>query len=181
VSRAQTPKLSLLLLMVGNWCAAPRQGPAFELEQPFVCSCPLEMLDSPAWIFNDFPLPCHYPCPCLCLLSMPLPPSFPVSIPTNPVTPAARRLSFRLPLFQASAFAFLVPVRAILALDRWKCPPEGGHILGVWAGGEGRPRGLKVWATVSSSDTRVYSWKYLLSYSVSCLCVPVFVPRGYLW
>uniref|UniRef100_A0A4W3GU97 Solute carrier family 23 member 1 n=1 Tax=Callorhinchus milii TaxID=7868 RepID=A0A4W3GU97_CALMI len=30
----------------------------------------------------------------------------------------------RLPLFQASAFAFLVPARAILALDKWKCPPE---------------------------------------------------------
>ncbi|XP_078453457.1 solute carrier family 23 member 1 isoform X1 [Lampetra planeri] len=28
----------------------------------------------------------------------------------------------RLPLFQASAFAFLVPARAILALDKWKCP-----------------------------------------------------------
>ncbi|KAM4748804.1 solute carrier family 23 member 1 [Rhinophrynus dorsalis] len=30
----------------------------------------------------------------------------------------------RLPLFQASAFAFLVPARAILALEKWKCPPE---------------------------------------------------------
>ncbi|KAG8579258.1 hypothetical protein GDO81_010778 [Engystomops pustulosus] len=30
----------------------------------------------------------------------------------------------RLPLFQASAFAFLVPARAILSLDKWKCPPE---------------------------------------------------------
>lgn len=27
----------------------------------------------------------------------------------------------RLPLFQASAFAFLAPARAILALDKWKC------------------------------------------------------------
>nr|XP_012604478.1 solute carrier family 23 member 1 isoform X5 [Microcebus murinus] len=33
-------------------------------------------------------------------------------------------LGIRLPLFQASAFAFLVPAKAILALDRWKCPPE---------------------------------------------------------
>uniref|UniRef100_A0AAQ5X1R9 Solute carrier family 23 member 1 n=1 Tax=Amphiprion ocellaris TaxID=80972 RepID=A0AAQ5X1R9_AMPOC len=31
----------------------------------------------------------------------------------------------RLPLFQASAFAFLIPAQAILSLDRWKCPPEG--------------------------------------------------------
>ncbi|XP_077329863.1 solute carrier family 23 member 1 [Lithobates pipiens] len=30
----------------------------------------------------------------------------------------------RLPLFQASAFAFLVPARAILSLDKWKCPSE---------------------------------------------------------
>ncbi|XP_075062110.1 solute carrier family 23 member 1 [Mixophyes fleayi] len=30
----------------------------------------------------------------------------------------------RLPLFQASAFAFLVPARAILTLDKWKCPPD---------------------------------------------------------
>lgn len=32
---------------------------------------------------------------------------------------------FRLPLFQASAFAFLIPAQAILRLERWKCPPEG--------------------------------------------------------
>lgn len=31
----------------------------------------------------------------------------------------------RLPLFQASAFAFLIPAQAILRLERWKCPPEG--------------------------------------------------------
>ncbi|KAM8973379.1 solute carrier family 23 member 1 [Pelodytes ibericus] len=30
----------------------------------------------------------------------------------------------RLPLFQASAFAFLGPARAILTLDKWKCPSE---------------------------------------------------------
>ncbi|XP_063784322.1 solute carrier family 23 member 1 isoform X4 [Pseudophryne corroboree] len=30
----------------------------------------------------------------------------------------------RLPLFQASAFAFLVPARAILTLDKWKCPSD---------------------------------------------------------
>ncbi|XP_066445353.1 solute carrier family 23 member 1 [Eleutherodactylus coqui] len=30
----------------------------------------------------------------------------------------------RLPLFQASAFAFLVPARAILSLDKWQCPPD---------------------------------------------------------
>ncbi|XP_060271817.1 solute carrier family 23 member 1 isoform X5 [Ovis aries] len=38
----------------------------------------------------------------------------------------------RLPLFQASAFAFLVPAKAILALERWKCPPEE-EIYGNWS------------------------------------------------
>lgn len=33
--------------------------------------------------------------------------------------------SFRLPLFQASAFAFLAPARAILSLDKWKCNNTG--------------------------------------------------------
>ncbi|KAA0720206.1 Solute carrier family 23 member 1 [Triplophysa tibetana] len=37
----------------------------------------------------------------------------------------------RLPLFQASALAFLVPAQAILRLDRWKCPPEE-EIYGNW-------------------------------------------------
>ncbi|KAM9451527.1 solute carrier family 23 member 1 [Clarias gariepinus] len=37
----------------------------------------------------------------------------------------------RLPLFQASAFAFLIPAQAILRLDRWKCPPEE-EIYGNW-------------------------------------------------
>ncbi|XP_008302232.1 solute carrier family 23 member 1 [Stegastes partitus] len=37
----------------------------------------------------------------------------------------------RLPLFQASAFAFLIPAQAILSLDRWKCPPE--EIYGNWS------------------------------------------------
>ncbi|XP_072368314.1 solute carrier family 23 member 1 isoform X2 [Scyliorhinus torazame] len=37
----------------------------------------------------------------------------------------------RLPLFQASAFAFLVPARAILALDKWECPSEE-EIYGNW-------------------------------------------------
>ncbi|KPP73653.1 hypothetical protein Z043_107241 [Scleropages formosus] len=37
----------------------------------------------------------------------------------------------RLPLFQASAFAFLVPAQAILGLDKWKCPPEE-EIYGNW-------------------------------------------------
>ncbi|XP_043925778.1 solute carrier family 23 member 1 [Protopterus annectens] len=40
-------------------------------------------------------------------------------------------VGIRLPLFQASAFAFLVPARAILALDKWKCPPED-EIYGNW-------------------------------------------------
>ncbi|XP_030637125.1 solute carrier family 23 member 1 [Chanos chanos] len=38
----------------------------------------------------------------------------------------------RLPLFQASAFAFLVPAQAILGLERWKCPPEE-EIYGNWS------------------------------------------------
>ncbi|XP_051532732.1 solute carrier family 23 member 1-like [Myxocyprinus asiaticus] len=38
----------------------------------------------------------------------------------------------RLPLFQASAFAFLVPAQAILRLDRWKCPSEE-EIYGDWS------------------------------------------------
>lgn len=33
----------------------------------------------------------------------------------------------RLPLFQASAFAFLAPARAILSLDKWKCNATGKH------------------------------------------------------
>uniref|UniRef100_A0A3P8RW12 Solute carrier family 23 member 1 n=1 Tax=Amphiprion percula TaxID=161767 RepID=A0A3P8RW12_AMPPE len=37
-----------------------------------------------------------------------------------------------LPLFQASAFAFLIPAQAILSLDRWKCPPEE-EIYGNWS------------------------------------------------
>ncbi|XP_044931374.1 solute carrier family 23 member 1 isoform X1 [Mustela lutreola] len=41
-------------------------------------------------------------------------------------------LGIRLPLFQASAFAFLVPAKAILALERWKCPPEE-DIYGNWS------------------------------------------------
>ncbi|KTF92764.1 hypothetical protein cypCar_00020764 [Cyprinus carpio] len=38
----------------------------------------------------------------------------------------------RLPLFQASAFAFLIPAQAILRLDKWKCPPEE-EIYGDWS------------------------------------------------
>uniref|UniRef100_A0A8C1NZB7 Solute carrier family 23 member 2 n=1 Tax=Cyprinus carpio TaxID=7962 RepID=A0A8C1NZB7_CYPCA len=34
-------------------------------------------------------------------------------------------LGCRLPLFQASAFAFLAPARAILSLDKWKCNATG--------------------------------------------------------
>ncbi|KAJ7997308.1 hypothetical protein DPEC_G00227620 [Dallia pectoralis] len=38
----------------------------------------------------------------------------------------------RLPLFQASALAFLIPAQAILGLDRWKCPSEV-EIYGNWS------------------------------------------------
>ncbi|XP_028618510.1 solute carrier family 23 member 1 isoform X3 [Grammomys surdaster] len=41
-------------------------------------------------------------------------------------------VGIRLPLFQASAFAFLVPAKSILALERWKCPPEE-EIYGNWS------------------------------------------------
>ncbi|XP_059910456.1 solute carrier family 23 member 2-like [Gadus macrocephalus] len=35
----------------------------------------------------------------------------------------------RLPLFQASAFAFLAPARAILSLDKWKCNNTSKYFL----------------------------------------------------
>uniref|UniRef100_A0A8C8CRA7 Solute carrier family 23 member 2 n=1 Tax=Oncorhynchus tshawytscha TaxID=74940 RepID=A0A8C8CRA7_ONCTS len=38
-------------------------------------------------------------------------------------------LGCRLPLFQASAFAFLAPARAILSLDKWKCNIQGAIIV----------------------------------------------------
>ncbi|XP_022625107.1 solute carrier family 23 member 1 [Seriola dumerili] len=41
-------------------------------------------------------------------------------------------LGVRLPLFQASAFAFLIPAQAILSLDRWRCPSEE-EIYGNWS------------------------------------------------
>ncbi|NWI62111.1 S23A1 protein, partial [Todus mexicanus] len=37
-------------------------------------------------------------------------------------------VGIRLPLFQASALAFLVPAKSILALEKWRCPPEGDHL-----------------------------------------------------
>ncbi|NXF70602.1 S23A1 protein, partial [Sclerurus mexicanus] len=33
-------------------------------------------------------------------------------------------VGIRLPLFQASALAFLIPAKSILALEKWRCPPE---------------------------------------------------------
>ncbi|XP_008113629.1 solute carrier family 23 member 1 [Anolis carolinensis] len=41
-------------------------------------------------------------------------------------------VGIRLPLFQASALAFLIPAKSILALDKWKCPPEE-EIYGNWS------------------------------------------------
>ncbi|XP_047234399.1 solute carrier family 23 member 1 [Girardinichthys multiradiatus] len=41
-------------------------------------------------------------------------------------------LGVRLPMFQASAFAFLIPAQAILSLDRWRCPSED-VIYGNWS------------------------------------------------
>ncbi|XP_042301227.1 solute carrier family 23 member 1 isoform X2 [Sceloporus undulatus] len=40
-------------------------------------------------------------------------------------------VGIRLPLFQASALAFMIPAKSILALDKWKCPPEE-EIYGNW-------------------------------------------------
>ncbi|XP_015266492.1 PREDICTED: solute carrier family 23 member 1, partial [Gekko japonicus] len=40
-------------------------------------------------------------------------------------------VGIRLPLFQASALAFLVPAKSILALEKWKCPPEE-EVYGNW-------------------------------------------------
>uniref|UniRef100_G3R561 Solute carrier family 23 member 1 n=1 Tax=Gorilla gorilla gorilla TaxID=9595 RepID=G3R561_GORGO len=62
-------------------------------------------------------------------------------------------VGIRLPLFQASAFAFLVPAKAILALERWKCPPEGGYTSGVCSGEKGRPRDLEVQGAIMVSST----------------------------
>ncbi|NXE93059.1 S23A1 protein, partial [Menura novaehollandiae] len=44
-------------------------------------------------------------------------------------------VGIRLPLFQASALAFLVPAKSILALEKWRCPPEGEgkQIYGNWS------------------------------------------------
>ncbi|NXK07537.1 S23A1 protein, partial [Herpetotheres cachinnans] len=45
-------------------------------------------------------------------------------------------VGIRLPLFQASALAFLVPAKSILALEKWRCPPEGegrGDMGGVFS------------------------------------------------
>uniref|UniRef100_A0A2K6UMD0 Solute carrier family 23 member 1 n=1 Tax=Saimiri boliviensis boliviensis TaxID=39432 RepID=A0A2K6UMD0_SAIBB len=61
-------------------------------------------------------------------------------------------LGIRLPLFQASAFAFLVPAKAILALERWKCPPEGGYTSRVCTGEKGRSRDLEVQGAIMVSS-----------------------------
>ncbi|XP_039415614.1 solute carrier family 23 member 1 isoform X3 [Corvus cornix cornix] len=41
-------------------------------------------------------------------------------------------VGIRLPLFQASALAFLVPAKSILALEKWRCPSEE-QIYGNWS------------------------------------------------
>ncbi|NXA39743.1 S23A1 protein, partial [Eudromia elegans] len=53
-------------------------------------------------------------------------------------------VGIRLPLFQASALAFLVPAKSILALEKWKCPPEGKAGPGGGAGGQGQHVGCPV-------------------------------------
>ncbi|KAM9731019.1 solute carrier family 23 member 1 isoform 7-T7 [Dama dama] len=68
-------------------------------------------------------------------LCRPPTPYHPYLVPASPTPILSLWLcasAFRLPLFQASAFAFLVPAKAILALERWKCPPEE-EIYGNWS------------------------------------------------
>lgn len=107
------------------------------------------------WGLSNFHLPLSLVSVILSVLSCPdLSPCLHPSSPTStsllphiyilPPHPVALCLSFRLPLFQASAFAFLVPAKAILALERWKCPSEGGYTSGVHTGEKGRPRDLEV-------------------------------------
>lgn len=143
---------------------------------------PPKLIES-CWGRSDFSHLCAVPCPSV---SLPLavilsPPGAPLSpsllslCPCPSLTPPLLLCASpsRLPLFQASAFAFLVPAKAILALERWKCPPEGGHTSGGCAG-EGRPRSPEVWTTVPTPDNWVHSWQHLLFLSVSvpwpCVC-----------
>lgn len=83
---------------------------------------------------------------------------------------------FRLPLFQASAFAFLAPARAILSLEKWKCNNTGEertviylyftiqYIISQWSGwlSVGKPCKdlwfVGFWSLISSSfSTSRYS------------------------
>lgn len=65
----------------------------------------------------------------------------------------------RLPLFQASAFAFLIPAQAILNLDRWKCPSEGGTIsLYKWWRGKRKWQWCKLSLWFSCSEEIYGNW-----------------------
>lgn len=123
-------------------------------------------------------------CACSCV-RFSLCPFLPISLHCVPSLHPALALLLcaspsRLPLFQASAFAFLVPAKAILALERWKCPPEGGY-TSEFCARERDPRDLEVWATVPSPDTRVHSWQHLFSLCLCslfiCACVPISASR----
>ena len=65
-------------------------------------------------------------CGCVCLcVSLSYMPAFPHTQNEELFKYKIEFVLYRLPLFQASAFAFLIPAQAILSLDRWECPPEG--------------------------------------------------------
>ncbi|NWZ87149.1 S23A2 protein, partial [Poecile atricapillus] len=72
----------------------------------------------------------------------------------------------RLPLFQASAFAFLAPARAILSLEKWKCNNTGNYCLSwrtqssCW----GCP-----WIPVSAQGQVGWVWSSLAQWELSLL------------
>lgn len=140
-----------------------------------------KMLDSCLW---PHCLPSAVPRPSLlCVsvpvrgsLSLPMPLPLPLSLPLPPTLLLCASPS-RLPLFQASAFAFLVPAKAILALERWKCPPEGGHTSGVCGGeeGSGARRSGRLFQTPGCIHGSIFS----PSVSVPCsyVCVSLSLPQ----
>ncbi|NXG35520.1 S23A1 protein, partial [Dromaius novaehollandiae] len=73
-------------------------------------------------------------------------------------------VGIRLPLFQASALAFLVPAKSILALEKWKCPPEGKR--GCAAGAGGLRRWGRVLISLPRSPEQIYgNWALPLNTS----------------
>lgn len=71
----------------------------------------------------------------------------------------------RLPLFQASALAFLVPAKSILALEKWRCPPEG-RAGWCWWGGHRLLAAPGAHLTPSPSPEQIYgNWTLPLNTS----------------